>query len=300
MLILLNGRFVSEEQAVVSVFDRGFLYGDGLFETMRVRNGKPFRWTQHLERLQRGAEFLRIKPPFTADALRAFAHELVARNRMPDSVLRLTLSRGIGLRGYSPRGAEQPVLVMALHPLTGAPGSDSARFEARAGLEGGARGASFAPGWRLVTSSFRLAANDPLARFKTCNKLPQILARAEADAAGADEALLLNASGFMAEASGSNVFWVEGRTVCTPPLESGILPGVTRAAVLEICRSLGLESREGNAAPDTLKSADGVFLSLSSRGVVEARLLDGVALKQSPMTGQIRTAYEGLLRAETE
>src|SRR5439155_15849949 len=95
-----------------------------------------------------------------------------------------------------------------------------------------ADGQSLQP-WRLITSSFRLPANEPLAQFKTCNKLPQILARAEADVAGAQEALLLNTEGHVVEASSSNLFWIEGNTVCTPPLAAGILPGVTRAVVFE-------------------------------------------------------------------
>src|SRR5436190_23114919 len=98
MLVFLNGQFVPEEQAMVSVFDRSFLYGDGLFETMLVCNRQPFRWKQHLERLQRGAEFLKIKLPFSAEALRRFADELISRNEMSEALLRLTLSRGVGRR----------------------------------------------------------------------------------------------------------------------------------------------------------------------------------------------------------
>jgi aminodeoxychorismate lyase len=297
MLVFLNGRFVPEEQAVVSVFDRGFLYGDGLFETLRVFNGKPFRWKQHLERLQRGAEFLKITLPFAAEALRAFAGELIVKNQMPDSLLRLTLSRGVGVRGYSPQGAEHPALVMSLHPSPGAPASGPAppgRFRRHAGSETGAPQA-----WKLITSSFRLPAGEPLAQFKTCCKLPQILARAEADAAGADEALLLNTGGFVVEAAGSNLFWIEGGAVCTPSLASGVLPGVTRAAVLEICRSLGFRCRESGVTSEKLKRSEGIFLSLSSWGVVAAKSLDGEALKQSPLIGQLRLAYRDLVRSET-
>src|SRR5579872_7032026 len=116
MIVFLNGQFVPEESAVVSVFDRGFLYGDGLFETIRIFKGKPFRWEQHLERLQRGAEFLKIKLPFSCTALPKFADELINKNQMPDALLRLTLSRGVGIRGYSPKGAEEPTVVMSLHP----------------------------------------------------------------------------------------------------------------------------------------------------------------------------------------
>jgi branched-chain amino acid aminotransferase len=277
MLVFLNGQFVPEEQAVVSVFDRSFLYGDGLFETILVRNGKPFRWRQHLDRLERGAEFLKIKLPFTDEELRRFAGELILKNCLPNSLLRLTLSRGVGMRGYSSKGAERPTLVMSLHPFPESP----------------------PPQWKLVTSSHRLPANEPLSLVKSCNKLPQILARAEADDAGADEALLLNTDGFVVEASSCNLFWIEGETICTAPLVSGILSGVTRAVVLEIASTLNLKTRESEVRPDELRRADGLFLSLSSWGVVEAQSLDGVVLKRSPVIEKIQSAYWNLVRNET-
>jgi branched-chain amino acid aminotransferase len=274
MIVFVNGKFVPEDQAVVSVFDRSFLYGDGLFETMLVRNGKPFRWEQHLERFRRGAEFVKIRPPFSPDSLRDFVTELVTRNQMPEALLRLTLSRGVGVRGYSPKGADHPSLVMSLHA---APAGD-----------GPVR-------WTLVTASFRLPANEPLAQFKTCNKLPQILARAEADAAGADEALLLNTEGHVVEAASSNLFWIQDQTVCTPPLASGILAGVTRAVVLEICRNLGIDVREIAITPGALQQVEAIFLSLSSVGIAEGIILDGRPLSRSPLVDQLRSAYAEML-----
>ena len=276
VLIFLNGQFVPEERAVVSVFDRGFLYGDGLFETMRVFRGRPFRWEQHLNRLQRGADFLKIKLPFAPDALRQFAEQLIAKNNLPDALLRLTLSRGIGMRGYSPKGAGNPTIVMSLHP---APAPD----------------ANLPPRWKLITSSHRLPANEPLAQFKTCNKLPQILARAEADAAGADEALLLSTDDFVVEGASSNLFWIEGETLCTPPRASGILPGVTRGVVLEICEQLGIPAREASISVEKLKRVDGIFLSLSSFGVVEAASLDGSIVKVATISKQIGERYAELV-----
>ena len=271
MLIFLNGQFVPEERAVVSVFDRSFLYGDGLFETMRVFRGKPFRWQPHLDRLQRGAEFLKIKLPYAPEALRGFVDELIAKNKMPDALLRMTLSRGIGVRGYSPKGADNPTLVMSLHPAP-AEGANISR-------------------WKLITSSHRLPANEPLAQFKTCNKLAQILARAEADAAGADEALLLNTDGFVVEGASSNLFWIEGDTICTPPPVSGVLPGVTRGVVLEICGKLGLKTREANISVEALKHVDGIFMSLSSYGIVEAESLDGAVAMISSQVKKIWQSY---------
>src|SRR5437762_1656915 len=106
MIVFLNGQFVPEDQAVVSVFDRSFLYGDGLFEAVRMSRGKLFRWAQHFERLARGAEFLRLEVPFTPQQLEDFAARLIAQNELQDGLLRLALSRGVGVRGYSPKGAE--------------------------------------------------------------------------------------------------------------------------------------------------------------------------------------------------
>ena len=273
MIVFLNGKFVPEEQATVSVFDRAFLYGDGLFETMRVVNGRPFRWWDHMERLRKGGDFLGIKIPFGCKSLEKFADELIARNKMPDALMRLTVSRGVGPRGYSPKGSDKPTLVMTLHP---APVATSAR-------------------WKLVTASLRLPAGDALAQFKTANKLAQVLARAEADAAGADEALLTNTDGHLVEGASSNLFWIEGKTVCTPPLTDGLLAGVTRAVTIEICQSLSLPLAERAVTPEQLRRADGVFLTLSSIGVAEAIALDGATLTTSPIAADIHRAYEKLL-----
>jgi branched-chain amino acid aminotransferase len=279
VLVFLNGRFVPEAEARVSVFDRGFLYGDGLFETIRVYGGHAFRWNQHLDRLQRGAASLCLRLPFSPERLEAHAQGLIQRNALPDSVLRISLTRGVGPRGYSLQSANQPVLVMTLHP---APAPDPAG----------------PPHWRLVTSTGRVAADDPLAGLKTANKLRQILARAEAEARGADEALLLNQHGHVAEAAAGNVFWIEAGTVCTPPLSSGPLPGVTRGVVLELCRTIAVPSLEREVRPDRLKGADGVFLTLSTLGIVEAISLDGVLVKQSPIVAQLRRAYRELVASE--
>ena len=279
MIVFLNGQFVPEDQAVISVFDRSFLYGDGLFETLRVYHGKPFRWMQHLERLQHGADFLRIRLPYSPQEMRGHAQRLIEQNQMPESLLRISQSRGVGRRGYSVAGADCPALVMTLHPATALDPNNP-------------------PRWRLMTSSFRVPSGEKLAAFKTCNKLPQILARAEAEAHGADEALLLNTDGRVAEAASSNLFWIENGTVCTTPLASGILAGVTRGLVIELCQSLALTQQEKAVGPESLKKADAVFLTLSTLEVVSAISLDGQVLGQSPVVEKIRQAYRGAVLQE--
>lgn len=276
MIIFLNGDFVPQEKAVISVFDRGFLYGDGLFETIRIFNGKPFRWREHIERLEAGAAFLGIKPPGSGRRLLAFADRLIAENAMPDSVLRIAMSRGVGPSGYSPKAARTPTLVMFLRQ---APKFDQRR----------------PPQWKLVTASIHVRADDPLSRFKTANKLTQVLGRAEADEADADEALLLNSDGFVAEGAGSNVFWVKRRVVYTPPVAAGALPGVTRAVVFEICRQLKIAIVEENVRIEDLRQADEIFLSLASWGIVRAVALDGRGLRTAGMARRVQRAYRDLL-----
>lgn len=280
MTVFLNGRFVPEEQAVVSVFDRGFLYGDGLFETLRVCRGRPFRWGQHLSRLQAGAALLRLPLPFAPEELRRFAEALIAQNQMPDCLLRLQLTRGIGARGYSVRDATQPALVMSLHP---APALDP----------------HAPPRWCLALAAVRVPAGDPLAVVKTTNKLPQILARAEAEARGADEALLLNTDGHVAEAAGSNLFWIENGVIGTPPLAAGVLAGVTRGVVLQLCAARGWTVHERRIGPGHLRGVEGVFLTLSTLGVVEAVELEGQPLNRSPLVETLRADYLQLLAEET-
>jgi aminodeoxychorismate lyase len=276
MIIFLNGEFVPEEKAVISVFDRGFLFGDGLFEVMLVRQGKIFRWHEHLERFRSGVEFLKLTVPYSTDELFRFSMQLIQRNRMPDCLLRLNLSRGITARGYSPKNAVRPVIVLTLHP---APVLDGKR----------------APRWRIVTSSYCLPANDPLTGFKTANKLPEVMARAEADAADAHDAILLNPRGHIAEGTICNVFWVRENVVCTTPLSSGALPGVTRAAVLELCVKMNIAWREKNATPADLHRAQGVFLTNTSMGVVEVESLDGRKLRRSPLVKKLWAAYRATL-----
>jgi len=277
MTVFLNGQFVPEADAKVSVFDRSFLYGDGLFETVRVTNGKSFRLPAHLERLELGAKSLGIKLPYSAETMSSHVRELIARNQLGEALLRVTLSRGVGLRGYSPKGADHPTLVMSLHPFA----------------------VPIAPVcWRAQIASLRLPVGDALAQFKTCNKLMQVMARAEAEAAGVDEALLLNTDGFVVEAATGNLFWVRSGIVCTPPLADGILRGITRSVVLEICRQLNLPVQEVNVKPDELPRVDAAFLSLSSYGIVELSEINRSPVGRSPVVTKLFQTYIGLMQSE--
>jgi len=261
MTIFLNGHFVPETQAVIPVNDRGFMYADGLFETVRVVNGRPFRLAQHLERMMRGADFLKIKSPFPPKELQQFAEQLIDQNQMPEAILRITLTRGPGERGYTPKAGGSPTVVMTLH----------AALLAETPVQ-----------WSLITSSFRVLAADPLSSFKTLSKLTHVMARAEAAEKGADEALLINTNGEVAETASGNVFWIYNDKICTTPTGRGVLPGITRAVVLTNKRVIKSEA---------LKDSEGIFITQSAFGVVPVVTFDGEPVAPSPLVDQIFNAY---------
>jgi aminodeoxychorismate lyase len=274
MIVFLNGQFVPEARAVIPINDRGFMYGDGLFETIRVCGGRPFRMAQHLERMTRGADFLKIKCPFTPRELQDFAGQLIEQNRRPEAILRLTLTRGPGERGYAPKADGRPTVVMTLHeaPLPEAPVQ-----------------------WSLITSSFRVLAADPLSSFKTLNKLAHVLARGEAVGQGADEALLINSNGEVAETTSGNLFWVYQDAICTVPTGRGVLPGITRAVILEICQSLGLTTNKRVIKPEALRNSQGIFITQSALGIVPVAAFNGEPVPSSPLMEQIAGAYSEML-----
>ena len=178
--------------------------------------------------------------------------------------------------------AQEPVVVMTLHPLPAEPKT----------------------GWRLITSSFRVLANDPLMESKTCSKVRSVLARAEAEDQGADEALLLNERGEITEGAATNFLCIQGPgdgddVVCTPPLAAGLLPGVTRAAVLEICGELGIKTAERAITSADVARCTGAFLTVSTIGVIEAVALDGKSLRRNDVVGQIAAHYRQLVQRET-
>lgn len=283
MIVFLRDQFVPEEQATVSIFDRGFLYGDGLFETMRLYAGSPFRWEQHMERLERGAAVLRIPLPKSVRAMKKLVDQLVSLNKLPDAILRITVSRGRGSRGYSPTGCHDPTLAMVL-------------YRPSQGLQ------ETPTPWRLATVRTQRQGSgtiDPLSSLKSCNRLHNVLARADAEAAGADEGLFWNARGEITEGTSSNVFWIDRGGIHTTSLSKGALAGVTRGVVAELTRSLGWKFREGAVTPEGLRKVEGVFLSLSTLGIVEALSLDGQPLCRSVRVARLQEAYAALVRSET-
>lgn len=273
-LVYLNGAMVPEEAARVSLFDRGFLYGDGVFETVRVEAARLFRWTDHLARLERSLSMTGIVLPEPSSNLTSRAAELIQANRCTDAVLRITISRGPGARGYSPRGAGPATVAMSLHPRIVPP----------------------ATGIHVIVSSLPVLADDRLGAVKTANKLRHVLARAEAEAAGADDALLVNQHGMLAEATGSNLFWIEGSRLVTPPPSSGLLPGVARGVLLETASAVGLEAEESEGTLQSLQQADGVFLANVVSGPVEVIRANGQDLRRSSWFQKLCLEFETVVQ----
>ncbi|MBA4150466.1 MAG: aminotransferase class IV [Verrucomicrobia bacterium] len=278
--VYFNGQFVSEGEARVSILDRGFLYGDGLFETLRCYRGKPFRWDQHWKRLEHGASVLQIRLPLSSAEAKTCALQLLKENGVEDAILRINLSRGVGTRGYSTKNACSPVLAMTLHD---APKHSEAPIR-----------------WRLKTSELRVLKNDPLARIKSANKLLHVLAKSEAEQGRSDEALLLNSANEIAEATSGNFFWIEKENVFTPPVNAGILPGITRSVIFELCQKAGVSCMERTADLDTVKKADASFLTLSSLEIVEVEMLDEQRFSSSKVILKLLQGYRDLVALETE
>lgn len=273
--VLLAGRLLPAAEAGISINDRGFLYGDGLFETMRVCGGRVPFWREHLERLTDGSALLRIRLPATTEALRQDAARLIEANVLEDGLLRLQLTRGAGARGYSPRGASRPTLLLTTHALPPADPPASA--------------------WTAIISAQVVWSRSPLNRVKHTSKLVHVLARAEADDRQAHEALLLNERGEVVEASAANLFWVSSGCLLTPPLRSGALPGITRRMVIRAANQCGMPVAETECTQGTLRVADGLFLTNSARGLVELDHLNGELLARSDLVKVLRAAWEAQL-----
>jgi branched-chain amino acid aminotransferase len=257
----VNGEIVPAEEARVSVLDNGFTFGDGVYETLRTYAGRPFRLDRHLERLRASAARLGIGLPLPDAELRARLDALLARAGNPESYIRLIVSRGVGDISYNFDRVKGPTVVMAVKPYQPYPEHH------------------FRDGVDVIVSKVR--RNHPLAldpAIKSCNLLNNILAVREAQARGAAEAILLNHAGDVAEGASTNVFAVQGGALLTPPLDAGILEGVTRGVVIEMARRRGLTVREERLPLPALVAADEVFLTSTTRELAPVRSVEGSAI----------------------
>ncbi len=251
VVVLMNGKPVAPAAATVSVFDRGFLYGDSVYEVIRTYDGVPFEVHAHLERLDGSATRIGMRLPVSQAALTEEVAAAVALADLPEAYIRIVVTRGSGEIGLDPSLAVDPVRLMIVKPLT-PPGSEAYTDGVRISVP-------------AVRRNHKLAL-DPAA--KTGNYLNSILALAEARRRGAYEAVILDHRGLVTEGSTSNVFAVLGDRLLTPPLDTGLLAGITRGVVLKIAPQAGLRPLEVPLAVDTLLGADEVMLTSTSREVL--------------------------------
>jgi branched-chain amino acid aminotransferase len=285
MLFFVNDRLVPAEEAYISVLDRGFIYGDGIFETLLVKNGAVFRLREHVERLAESARIIRISLPWAGEELEEMVYETVRGNGLDEAAIRVNVSRGIGSWRLTTKGADHPTLVISMYPLPDYPPDTYTR------------------GWPVIVSR-EVTVMDPVipGRAKTSNRINLILAKREAEERGAVEAILLNRKGHLTEGTSTNLFFCSGGKLCTPALDAGILWGITREIVLAIGRELGFDLVEGRFQPSDLGEADEAFLSFTTAGVVPIHDVDGRTIGSGtagPMTSAIIERYLRLLEEET-
>ena len=244
MWIYLNDRFVEEKDARVSVFDHGFLYGDGVYETLRIYDGRVLCYEQHIRRLQQSCELIGLEFPHQPKAYLDIVSECLKRNNLTNAVLRLTISRGEGEWGLDPNLCRQPTVVVFARPFVALP----AEWQER--------------GMRLeIVTVRRNAESAQSPKIKSLSFLNNVLGKQEATKAGAHEALMLNIDGFLAECTTSNIFFVADQKIYTPSVECGILEGITREIVFELAQELGFKLEQGMYRPEQLLRADECFIT---------------------------------------
>ncbi len=273
----VNGIVTPVEEARVSVLDNGFTFGDSVYETLRTYGGRPFEWARHLRRLRASAGRLGFEIPQTNDQLLAQLEAVLERAANPESYIRLIVSRGVGDISYHFERVKGPTVVIAVKPHGAHPA-----WHYTEGI----------PVSLVSVRRNHRQALDPA--IKSSNLLNNVLAVREAQSRGAEEAVLLNQKGEVAEGASTNVFVVRGGTLLTPLLETGILAGITREVVLELAEGLGIPRREQALVPEDLLSADEAFLTSTTREVVPIRTVDGRPLgrvQPGPVTQRILASF---------
>ncbi len=244
MLAYVNGEFLPESDAKISIFDHGLLYGDGVFEGIRAYNRRVFKLDQHIKRLYKSAKSIHLTIPHSPDEMKGLILELLRRNNIEDGYIRPIISRGPGDLGLDPRKCKQgPTVAIIARPFAPLYGD---RYQ---------------DGLNLITASLRRVPPQVVSpNIKSLNYLNNILCRIEANSVGADEALMLDMNGFVSEATADNFFIVRDETVITPPKVTN-LQGITRETVLEIAREMGLETREEFFTLFDVYGADEAFIT---------------------------------------
>jgi branched-chain amino acid aminotransferase len=282
VLVYVDGKMVPKEEAVVSVFDHGFLYGDGVFEGIRVYGGKVFLLAEHIDRLYESALAIRLEIPMVRNDLTAAVNSTVAANNLSDGYVRLVVSRGSGSLGLDPRKTSHPQIIIIADTITLYPPE------------------TYQQGLKLITAS--TIRNHPQAlsaRIKSLNYLNNILAKIEGIDGDCVEALMLNHKGEVAECTGDNIFIVSRGILKTPPVDAGILEGITRNAVIRLAREAKIAVAETTLLRHDIYVADECFLTGTAAEVVPVTSLDGRRIgtgKPGPITRDLLERFRKLTR----
>lgn len=281
--VYISGKLVDKEQATISVFDHGFLYGDGVFEGIRVYGGKVFLLAEHIDRLYESARAIRLEIPLSKADLTAATTNTVAANGLSDGYVRLVVSRGAGTLGLDPRKTANPQIVIIADTITLYPPE------------------TYQQGLKLITAS--TIRNHPQAlsaRIKSLNYLNNIMAKVEGTDAGCVEALMLNHKGEVAECTGDNIFILSRGVLKTPPVDAGILEGITRNAVVRLARDAKVPVAETTLLRHDIYVADECFLTGTAAEVVPVTSLDGRLIgdgKPGPVTRDLLERFRKLTRS---
>jgi branched-chain amino acid aminotransferase len=280
--VYLNGTTRSKEDATVSVYDHGYLYGDGVFEGIRVYDGRIFKLEEHLERLYDSARHILLEIPLSRDAMRDAIVSTVRASGLREAYIRPVVSRGPGDLGIDPRKCPAPTVVIIV---------DTIRLYPKEAYE---------RGLRMITASVRRPSPDALnGRIKSLNYLNNILARIEANQAGVDEALMLTPDGYVCECSADNIFLVTHGRVWTPASHLGLLSGVTRGVVLDLARELGIPAEERIFTLHDVFTANECFLTGTGAEVAAVVEVDGRPIgdgRPGPVTRRLNAAFCDLAR----
>jgi branched-chain amino acid aminotransferase len=280
--IWLDGAWHDRDTAKVSVFDHGLLYGDGVFEGIRVYGGKVFRLTEHIDRLYDSARAIWLTVPIPREEMIAVTEEAVRRSGLAEAYVRHIITRGVGDLGLDPRKCAKPSIIIIVDGIRMWPAELYDR------------------GLRVITAATPIPQRESLSpRVKSLNYLAHILARIEGINAGADEVLMLDSAGHVAEGSGENIFVVKGGVVRTPPAHAGILKGVTRDAMIELATGAGYQVREEVLNRYDIYTADEAFFTGTAAEIIGIRELDGRTIgegRRGPVTSDLARRFHALTR----
>jgi branched-chain amino acid aminotransferase len=281
-IIFMNDRLVPEEEARVSVFDHGLLYGDGVFEGLRSYSGRVFRLDAHIDRLWASARAICLEIPLSKDAVAKAVNDTLAANKLVDGYVRLVVTRGAGSLGLDPNRTKNPQVIVI---------ADTISLYPREFYE---------KGLRIVTAATQRVHSAALSpRIKSLNYLNNIMAKLEGLQAGCVEALMLNHKGEVAECTGDNVFVVRSGGLLTPPPDAGILEGITRGAVMDLAHAAGIACHEATLTRYDLYTADECFLTGTAAEVIPVVEIDGRKVGSGtpgPITARLTTDFHTLVR----